>query len=347
MEKRQLGRTDISVPALCLGTMMYGDQIPETEAFRQMDACLDRGINFFDTAELYTIPPKPETLGNSERILGRWLAERKNRDQLIIASKVIGFTRNTYIRGGETARLTRKDIEFAVERSLKNLQTDYIDLYQTHWPDRSTPSFGAGLRGYRYNGRESVAFEETLSAMDALVKAGKIRHVGVSNETPYGVMRQLFVSETQNLPRIVSIQNAYNLINRTFEDGLAEIAHREQVGLLAYSPLGQGALSGKYLDGQMPVGSRQQLFGRFERYLTPGAEPAIRHYVELARDFGIDPSVFAMQFVTSRPFVTSNIFGARTKEQLDLIFESIELTWTDEMETAVNKAYALFRSPSP
>jgi aryl-alcohol dehydrogenase-like predicted oxidoreductase len=347
MEKRRLGRTDLEVPSLCLGTMMFGDQISEADGFAQMDACLDRGINFFDTAELYTIPPKPETQGESERIVGRWMAAKKNRGDMIIATKVTGRSPMTWIRDGEETRLTREQIFQAVDRSLENLQTDYIDLYQLHWPERGLQNFGGIRTGYIHYEDKGVPFEETLAALHELVKAGKIRHIGVSNESPYGVMSFLREAQTGNMPRIASIQNAFNLINRTFENGLAEIALEEQVGLLAYSPIAQGALTGKYLDGALPKGSRGELFNRMSRYETPQAEQAISGYVELAEKFGIHAAALAMQFVTTRPFTTSTIFGAHGIDQLEIIFSSLEIKWTDEMERAVNELHGAIQNPCP
>ncbi|MEM8771704.1 MAG: aldo/keto reductase [Pseudomonadota bacterium] len=347
MEKRRLGQTDLDVSILCLGTMMFGDQITESDARAQMDACVDRGVTFFDTAELYTIPPRPETQGESERIVGRWIAERGNRKDIILATKVAGRAQMDWLRNGAECRLTKSQIIAAVERSLKNLQTDYIDLYQTHWPDRPVQLFGATLKGYVHYDDPGAPIEETLEAIDALVRSGKVRHVGVSNETPYGIMRHLEASRTRNLPRIVSIQNAYNLLNRTFEFGLAEIALEEQVGLLAYSPIAQGSLTGKYLDNAKPAGSRRAFMDRMQRYQKPNAEKAIRHYVSLAKTFDLHPAAFAMAFVTSRPFLTSNIFGANGLDQLDIIFNSAEITWTDEMEKAVNEAYADLQNPCP
>ncbi len=347
MEKRRLGRTDIDVSALCLGTMMYGDQIDERDAFEQMDVCLERGVNFFDTAELYTIPPKPETQGESERIVGRWMKERGVRDRIVLATKVTGRSGLDYIRDGQNPRLARDQVFTAVERSLQNLQSDYIDLYQTHWPDRKAPLFGAELTGYADYRDDWIAFEETLGAIGDLQDQGKIRHFGVSNETGWGVMKQLKLSDDGKAPRIHSIQNAYNLVNRYFEIALAEIAMQEQVGLLAYSPIGQGVLTGKYLDGPAPSGSRGALFGRLDRYETPSADDAVRAYVALARQFDLDPAAFAMQFVTTRCFVTSNIFGASSEDQLRTILDSVDIAWTEEMETAVNSIHARLPNPCP
>ncbi len=347
MEKRSLGRTDIDVSVLCLGTMMYGEQIDEKDAFAQMDAAFGRGVDFFDTAELYTIPPKPETQGNSERYVGEWMKSRGVRDRIVLATKVVGRSKLDYLRGGEEPRLSAPQIRAAVERSLKNLQTDYIDLYQTHWPDRRARIFGAEIKGYRHYEDDSIPIDETLDALTDLQREGKIRHVGVSNETSWGVMRHLRAAHEKGVARVHSIQNAYNLVNRTFEYGLAEIAHREDVGLLAYSPIAQGALTGKYLGGAKPQGSRGALFGRMERYQTPSAADAISAYVDVARRFGLDPAAFAMQFVTTRSFLTSNIFGARGMDQLETIFASLEIKWTEELEEAVNAVHARLSNPCP
>lgn len=344
---RPLGRSDITVSALCLGTMMYGDQISQEDANRQMDRCFERGINFFDTAELYTVPPKPDTQGESERIVGDWMKAQQVRDKIVLATKVAGRSNFFHLRDGREPRVNTQDIRFAIERSLKNLSTDYIDLYQIHWPDRRSPMFGMELSGYNHYDEDYHSFEEAMETLGTLQKEGKIREFGLSNETPYGVMKMATLSEQKNLPRPQSIQNAYNLINRNFEIGLAEIAMQENVGLLAYSPIAQGALTGKYLNGEKPVGSRGALFGRLGRYETPSADKAIQNYVELAKSLSIDPAALAMQFVTTREFVTSNIFGARNDSQLDVIFDSLEIKWTDEIAAAVNKLHAQYPSPCP
>ncbi|MEL6363267.1 MAG: aldo/keto reductase [Pseudomonadota bacterium] len=336
MERRPLGRTGLDVPVLCLGTMMYGDQMGREAAFAQMDAAFERGIDFFDTAEMYTIPPKRETWGDSERIVGAWMKERGVREKIVLATKVVGRSRNfPWIRDEESLRLTPEQIKAACELNLQRLQTDYIDLYQLHWSDRLVPSFGGELRGYRHYKADYTPFEDILGALDDLVTAGKVRHVGLSNETPWGVMRYLHEAEKRGRPRVASVQNCYNLLNRLYEYGLAEVGMNEDVGLLAYSPMGQGVLSGKYLGGEKPKGSRGEMFGRLGRYETPGADDAIRAYVQIAQDFGLDPSAMAMQFVTTRPWVTTNMFGASNMEQLDLVFSSLEIEWTKELDDAV------------
>ena len=347
LEFRPLGRTDIKVSSLCLGTMMYGDQINEADARAQMDVAYERGINFFDTAELYTVPPKPETQGNSERYVGQWIKDKGVRDKLILATKVAGRSRLDYLRDGGPVRVSPEQINFAIERSLKNLQTDYIDLYQIHWPDRLVPVFGADLGTYRHYPEDYESYQSILETLEALRKSGKVRHFGLSNETSYGTMKFVQTAEQENLPRMVSIQNCYNLVNRTFEYGLAEVAMAEQVGLLAYSPIAQGALTGKYLDGGKPKGSRGEMFGRLDRYETPSANDAIGAYVEVAQKFGIDPAALAMQFVTTRDWVTSNIFGANSMAQLEVIFDSLEVKWTDELNKAVNEIHAKWPNPCP
>lgn len=349
MEKRRLGRTDLDVTVICLGTMTWGEQNTQEQAFEQMDYAIDRGINFFDTAELYAIPPKAETYGATETIIGNWFKAHGKRDKVILASKVCGRSDNTYMRdGGRPPRLTRDHIVEAVDNSLKRLQTDYIDLYQVHWPDRPTPLFGRNGTVYKHADGEGVPIEETLEALDEIVKAGKVRHIGVSNESPWGVMKYVHAAETKDLPRIHSIQNAYSLVNRTFEVGLAEIAHAEQVGLLAYSPLAQGYLTGKYEDGAQPAGARRTLFNRTQdRYEKPGAEVARKAYYKVAADFGLDKAQMALAFVNNRSFVTSNIIGATTMEQLKTDIGSIDVKWSDELEDAINAVHQIHQNPSP
>jgi aryl-alcohol dehydrogenase-like predicted oxidoreductase len=323
MQKRQLGRTGLFVSEIALGTMTFGQQTGEADAFAQMDHALAQGVNFFDTAELYSIPPRAETYGATETIIGKWFSARGKRDEVILASKVVGRTSAHWYRNGATARLDRKNIFHAVDHSLNRLQTDYIDLYQLHWPDRPMDLFDGLSNVYQdRGGPDGVSFEETLSALGELVQQGKIRHFGVSNETAWGVSQFLRGAEAGAGPRLVSIQNAYHLLNRQFELGLAEFALREQVGLLAYSPLAQGYLTGKYLHGARPPGARSTLFDRGQRYQKPGVDEAIADYLALAQEFGLHPVHLALAFVTSRPFVTANIIGATNLEQLKLILEA-------------------------
>ncbi|PMR76269.1 NADP(H)-dependent aldo-keto reductase [Billgrantia endophytica] len=326
MQTRPLGSTGIEVSRLCLGTMTFGEQNSEAEAHEQLDRAVAFGINFIDTAEMYPVPSSPESQGRTEAYIGSWLKARDSRDDIIIATKASGPGLG-HLRGG--SRLTREQLHQAIDTSLERLQTDYVDLYQLHWPDRKTNFFGK--LGYEHDEEESaVALEESLSALKELVDAGKVRAIGLSNETPWGVMRSLHLAERLDLPRIVSVQNPYNLLNRTFEVGLAEIAHRENVGLLAYSPLGFGVLSGKYLDGARPTKARLTLYERFQRYTSPQAEEATRAYVDLAREHDLDPAQMALAFVNSRSFLTSNIIGATTMDQLEsnLTSESLKLDQT-------------------
>jgi len=346
MEYRRLGRTDINVSALCLGTMTWGEQNTEAEGHEQMDYAVERGINFFDTAELYAIPPKAETYGRTEEIIGTWLSSRGNRDKIILTTKVVGSSENTWFRkSGKKPVLDAVNIFEAVDNSLRRLQTDYIDLYQIHWPDRPMQLF-KGL-SYVHEDGEYCSLNETLEALNTLVKAGKVRHIGISNETPWGTMNYLKESELNNLPRIQSIQNAYSLLNRSFETGLSEITHREDVGLLAYSPLAQGYLTGKYQNDALPKGSRKELFNRLSRYETPNAAPAIDQYIKLALDHNIDPAQLALQFVTSRPFLTSNIFGATTMVQLKNNIDSQDVKLTDELLQSIEDIHLIFSNPCP
>ena len=313
MEYRKLGNTEIDVSVICLGTMTWGEQNTMEEGHEQMDYALDQGVNFFDAAELYPIPPKPETQGRTEECIGSWFKKTGNREKVILATKVAGRSPMNWFRGDGT-KLDRENIEAAIDASLERLQTDYIDLYQLHWPDRPMSMFGSGGIGYKHIESESISINETLGVLSDLVKNGKIRYVGLSNETPWGLSEFLKYSEMNNLPRVVSVQNAYNFLNRTYEQGMSEYFHRSQVGLLAYSPLAQGYLTGKYIDGARPEGSRTALFERGDRYEVPGANEAIKSYVAYADLIGMDPSVMANAFVNSRDFVTSNIIGATTME---------------------------------
>jgi aryl-alcohol dehydrogenase-like predicted oxidoreductase len=345
MEYRKLGRSDVKVSAICLGTMTWGEQNTEADGHEQMDYAVDQGVNFFDTAELYPIPPKAETQGRTEEIIGAWFNARRNRAEIVLATKVVGRTDATHFRAGSISRLHREHIFKAVDGSLKRLCTDYIDLYQIHWPDRPMQLFG-GIN-YQHMDDPGIPIEETLSAVGELAQHGKIRLVGISNETAWGTMKYLQAAESTGLPRIVSIQNAYNLLNRTFEHNLSEIALREDVGLLAYSPLAQGYLTGKYEDGALPKGSRKQLFNRLQRYETPTAAPAISAYIHLARKYELEPAQMALQFVTSRPFVASNIIGATTMEQLRTDIASIQIGLDMEVIEAIDEINRIFTYPCP
>lgn len=345
MEYRKLGRTDIEVSVICLGTMTWGEQNTEAEAHEQLDAASAAEVNFIDVAELYPVPPKAETFALTEQYIGNWLKRRGQRDDVVLASKVVGRGDwLEHIRGGQ-ACLDRPNIEKALHDSLERLQTDYLDLYQLHWPDRNTNYFGE--LGYTHNEGDSVPIEETLRVLADLVQAGKIRHVGLSNETPWGTMEFLRLAEQCSLPRMVSIQNPYSLLNRSFEIGLAEVAHREDCGLLAYSPLGFGVLSGKYLNGQQPANARLTLYERFSRYSSPQAEAAAQAYVDLAREHELDPSQMALAYVNSRPFVTSNIIGATSMAQLQSNLSSIALNLNEEVLVGIEAIHQQHPNPAP
>lgn len=345
MEFRTLGRTDLKVSAIALGTMTWGEQNTAEEAFAQIRQSKDAGINFLDTAEMYPVPPNGETYAETERIIGQYFKKYADRADWVLASKVVGPGRMDHIRDGNP-RLDRKNITAALEASLKRLNTDYLDLYQLHWPDRKANFFG--VLGYTHHADDqSVDIEETLLVLNDLVKEGKIRHFGLSNETPWGTQRFLHVAESRDLPRAVSIQNPYNLLNRTFEIGLAEIAIREQIGLLAYSPLAFGVLAGKYLNGARPAAGRLTLFERFQRYNNPQVDSATAGYVALAQEHGLDPAQMALAYVTSRPFVTSNIIGATTLEQLTSNIASAELTLSDEVLAGIEAIHIKQPNPAP
>ena len=346
MQFRTLGGTDLKVSAICLGTMNWGEQNSEVEAHGQLDCAVAAGVNFIDTAELYPVPPRAETQGRTEQYLGSWLKTRRDRDALVIATKVCGpGAWIPHIRDGK-AKLDRANIEAALDASLKRLQTDYVDLYQLHWPARKANYFGK-LGYHPEDDQDATPLEQTLAALADCVKAGKIRHVGVCNETPWGVMKLLAIAERNGLPRIASVQNPYSLLNRTFEIGLAEIAHREQVGLLAYSPLGFGVLSGKYLGGNRPAGARLTLFDRFQRYLTPEGEAATQAYVELARRHGLGPAEMALAYVHSRPFTTATIVGATRLDQLKANIASLEPTLSPALLNEIEAIHSRHPNPCP
>ena len=347
MKYRALGQTDLDVSVICLGTMTWGEQNTPQEAFAQMDYAASRGVNFFDTAELYAIPPKAETYGRTEEIIGEWFKARGSREHIILASKIAGPGEGwiPHIRSGRT-RFDRIDIAAAVDASLQRLKTDYIDLYQLHWPQREANFFGQ--LGFDIPADEQATpIVETLEALAAQVQAGKIRHIGLSNETPWGVMQFLHYAELAGLPRIVSVQNPYSLLNRTYEIGLAEVSWRERAGLLAYSPLGFGVLSGKYLDGARPKGSRLALFPDYTRYSSEAAVSATEQYVALAKQHQLDPAQMALAYVNSRPFLTSTIIGATTMEQLVSNIDSIELELSGEVLEGIEAIHGAHPNPSP
>lgn len=350
MDYRRLGRTDIKVSSQCLGTMTWGEQNSEAEGHAQMDFAIDKGINFFDTAELYAIPPKRETQGRTERIIGSWFKARGNRDKVVLATKVVGRTEMDWFRKDcSHPKLDARNIEEAVEQSLKNLQTDYIDLYQIHWPDRNTPGFGSNPTRWKdvEPAADEVSIGETLDVMDRLVKSGKVRHIGLSNESAWGTMTFVKEAEMRGVPRVVSIQNAYSLVNRTFEVNLAEVALREDVGLLAYSALAQGYLTGKYRNGALPAGARKTLFDRLQRYEVPGADAAFEAYFKLAEDAGLDPAQMALAFAESRSFMTSVIIGATKIEQLETDIAASELKLSDDVLARIDEIHQLTGNPCP
>jgi aryl-alcohol dehydrogenase-like predicted oxidoreductase len=345
MNYKKLGNTDLDVSTICLGTMTWGEQNTQDEGFEQMDYALDEGINFWDTAEIYSIPPKQETFGDTEIIIGNWFKKTKKRDKIILASKVCGPMRE-YVRGGGN-QFGEKNITEALEGSLKRLKTDYIDLYQLHWPERKTNFFGQ--LGYEHNDDgQWTKFEDILGSLKKFIDQGKIRHVGLSNETAWGLSKFLELSKTQDLPRMMSVQNAYNLLNRTYEVGLAEISVREQSGLLAYSPLAIGYLSGKYRNKKMPKNSRLERDGDFwTRYKKPNTEKAIEAYFEISKKYNINLAQMSLKFIEIQPFVTSVIIGATTMEQLKTNIESVNLKLSDEIIKEINEVQKKYPNPCP
>ena len=345
MKFKKLGTTDLEVSLICLGTMTWGTQNTEKDAFDQMDYALKEGVNFFDTAELYSVPPNSDSYGKTETMIGNWFEKRKNRKRIILASKVAGPGCN-WIRGGKNS-FDEKTIGKAIDGSLKRLKTDYIDLYQLHWPERSTNYFGK--RDYTVDSDEGEwnSFESVLEALEKFIKIGKIRYIGMSNETPYGLSKYIELSKSKKLPRMMSVQNPYNLVNRTYEIGMSEISIREKCGLLVYYPLATGALSGKYRNGQMPKGSRQALFKGWERHLNPLAMRAYEEYYKLANEYGMTMAQLAQAFVNSRPFVTSNIIGATTMDQLKENIDSVNIELSDEIMEKINMIHNNNPNPSP
>ena len=346
MQYKRLGRTDIEVSLICLGTMTWGEQNTEAEAHEQLDYAVDAGINFIDTAELYPVAPMEETQGRTEAYLGNWLNKRKDRDKLIIASKVCASADwISYLRNGD-AKLDRQNIEAALDASLKRLQTDYLDLYQLHWPERDTNYFGK-QDYYHAPKKDGIPIEETLGVLNDFVQAGKIRQVGISNETAWGTSEYLRVSDKKQFPRIVSIQNPYNLLNRSFEIGLSEFSHREDVGLLAYSPMAFGVLSGKYLNDANPEGARITLFERFSRYTNENGIACTAAYVNLAKESGLDPAQMALAFVNTRPFLTSNIIGATNMTQLKSNIASLDVNISKDVLREIENIHDKQPNPCP
>ncbi len=348
MKYKKLGNSEIAVSMICLGTMTWGEQNSQAEAFEQMDYALERGVNFWDTAEMYPIPANEKTAGETERYIGNWFAQNGRRDEVILATKVTGRSDRSWVRGGQETRLSREQINQAIDGSLQRLKTDYIDLYQVHWPDRRLGLWGEGNGSYVHKDNSNeIAISETLEAISDLVTAGKIRAIGLSNETPWGLNQYLTLAETRGLPRVVSIQNSYSLLNRVYEGGLSEFSYRENIGLLPYSPLGMGSLSGKYLDGHKPKQSRMGKYPEFmQRYQTPLAEKAIERYCHLAQEFSMTPAQLALGFVNSRPFVTSNIIGATSMKQLEENINSVSVKITAELIDEINRIHTQCKNPA-
>ncbi len=345
MNYKKLGNTDLKVSTICLGTMTYGEQNTQDEGFEQMDYSLDQGVNFWDTAELYSVPPKEETFGLTEKIIGKWFEKTKKRNKVIIASKVAGPSRE-YIRGGGN-NYTLKKMTEALNESLKRLKTDYIDLYQLHWPERNTNMFGK--LGYVHDDKENWnMFEDVLDHLNKFVKEGKIRDIGLSNETPWGVSKCLNLAKEKDLPRMMTIQNPYNLLNRTYEVGLAEISIRDEIGLLAYSPLATGYLTGKYRNNQLPKNSRLERDGDFwRRYNKPNTSKAVDAYYEIAKKNNLDFAQMSLKFCEIQPFTTSVIIGATTMDQLKTNIESVNINLSDEVINEINEVQKIYPNPCP
>ena len=346
MKYRTLGSTNTKVSIICLGTMTWGEQNTEEEGFEQMDFAFNEGVNFFDTAELYSVPPRKETWGSTERIIGKWLKQKKCREKIILATKVVGRSGMKWFRNEET-RLNKKQIHEAVNGSLERLKTDYIDLYQLHWPDRKANFFGK----LNYNHEEESDFIDLhtqLEALDELVKAGKIKYIGLSNETSWGLMKFISLSEKFNLPKVMSVQNPYSLLNRSYEVGLAEISMREKCGLLAYSPLAFGMLTGKYDDGKKPEKARLTLYANmYTRYTKEKGIKYSRKLNELARESGITPTQMALGFVNSRPFVTSNIIGATNIDQLNENIKTFDIELGEDLLEKIEEIHDECPFPCP
>ena len=345
---KKLGDTDLEVSLICLGTMTWGEQNSQQEAFEQMDFALDHGVNFWDAAEMYPVPTKAQTSGDTERCIGNWFEKNGRRDEVILASKVSGRSDRIWIRDGQETRVNREQIRQAIDGSLSRLKTDYIDLYQVHWPDRKMGLWGEGAGSYVHkNDQDQAPILEALETLSEFVKAGKIKCIGVSNETPWGMGQYLEASRHHDQPKIVSIQNSYSLLNRVYESGLSEFSFRDNVGLLAYSPLAMGTLSGKYEAGDVPPSSRMALFPEFlTRFQTPESKIAISAYIELAQQHGMTPTQLALGFVNTRPFVSSNIIGATTIDQLKENIDSIDVKISDELEQEIHRIHLNCKNPA-
>ena len=344
MNYRKLGNTDLDVSTICLGTMTWGEQNTQEQAFEQMDYALDQGVNFWDTAELYAVPPKSETFGYTETIIGNWFEKNKKREKVILATKVAGPARK-YLRNGENS-FVGKNLDQAINDSLRRLKTDYIDLYQLHWPERNVNNFGK--LGYTHKENNWNEFEDVLDNLKKYIDIGKIRYVGLSNETPWGVMNYLKLSKDKNLPRMMSIQNPFSLLNRSYEVGLAEISIREKIGCLAYSPLASGYLSGKYRNGNFPKGSRMERdFDFWTRYRKPNVDKVVEEYYKISKKYGLDISQMSIKFCEVQDFMTSVIIGATTMEQLKTDIESVKVKLDEEVIKEINEIQKIYPNPCP
>ncbi len=344
MNYKKLGNTDLNVSTICLGTMTWGEQNSEKEAFEQMSYAIDNGVNFWDTAELYSVPPKESTYGLTEEIIGNWFTKNKKRHEVILASKVAGPSRS-YLRDGQNS-FVGKNLENALNSSLKRLKTDYLDLYQLHWPERNVNNFGK--LGYTHKESEWSKFEDVLVNLKKFIDQGKIKYVGLSNETPWGVMNFMQLSKDKNLPRMMSIQNPYSLLNRSYEVGLAEVSIREQIGCLSYSPLASGYLSGKYRNGAMPKGSRiERDYEFWGRYRKPQSENAIEEYYKISKKYNLDMSQMAIKFCEIQDFMTSVIIGATTMDQLKTNIESVKVNLDKDIINEINTIQRKYPNPCP
>ena len=346
MNYKKLGNTDLDVSTICLGTMTWGEQNSEKEGFEQMDFALSQGVNFWDTAEIYSIPMREETYGETEKIIGNWFQKTKKRNDIILATKVCGNTSNKYIRGGGNS-FGKKKITEALDESLRRLKTDYIDLYQLHWPERSTNFFGDYGYEHDENDKDWTPFEEILESLKKFIEQGKIRYVGLSNETAWGLSKFLELSKMKRLPKMMSVQNPYNLLNRTYEVGLAEISIREQSGLLAYSPLAFGYLTGKYRNNKLPAKSRMQLFKNFNRYKNENGQKAIDEYYKISKKYNLDFTQMSLKFCEIQHFTTSVIIGATTMEQLKTNIESVNVNLNSDIINDINKIQQKYPNPCP